>query len=476
MGSSRRFGWVAVTALAMVSVATPASAAEPTGVIRRAGGVTAVADSYIVVFKDSAVDRAAVGSSLNRLSGKHGGTVARIYSAALRGAEVRMDAKAATRMAADPAVAFVEQNHIVSGDDTQAFPPSYGLNRIDQRSLPLDESYTYPNTAGNVTAYIIDSGIRTTHSDFAGRASWGTNTTGDGIDTDCHGHGTHVAGTAGGLEFGVAKAVRLVAVKVLGCGNTGTVAGIIAGVNWVAANAVRPAVANMSLGVSGGSSSLDQAVTGLIGASVTTAVSAGNDNASACGQSPARNLSAVTVASTDGGDFRSSFSNFGTCVDIFAPGSSILSAGTFNDTASTIMSGTSMASPHVAGAAALVLGANPSFTPQQVRDTLLNSATGNVVGNPGNGSPNQLLYVRELIPPPPPAPGPGNCTISNTSNSASSLCTTGSGQHRVVMVQRHFDPSVGLIACEGPWVAVGQTSSTRCTNYQIVSVRVETRT
>ncbi|MEV6242840.1 S8 family peptidase [Lentzea sp. NPDC051838] len=473
MGS---LGRLSVVALALVAMATPAVAEEPVGAVLRAGGATAIADSYIVVFKDSAVGRAGVGSSATRLSGRHGGTVARTFSAALRGAEIRMNAKAAARTAADPAVAFVEQNHVVSGYDTQAFPPSYGLDRIDQRNLPRDSSYTYPNAAGNVTAYVIDSGIRTTHADFRGRASFGVNTTGDGINSDCNGHGTHVAGTVGGFEFGVAKAVRLVAVKVLGCGNTGSVAGIIDGVNWVTSNAVRPAVANMSLGVLGGSSALDTAVTNSINSGITIAVAAGNENSDACRPSPARNPLAITVGAVDSGDARASFSNIGMCVDIFAPGSNIPSLANSDDTSSTIMSGTSMSSPHAAGAAALVLGANPSFTPQQVRDTLVNSATNNVITNVGNASPNKLLYVRELIPPPPPAPGPGNCTVSNNGNSASSLCTTGVGQHRVVMVQRHFDPAVGLIACEGPWVGVGEISFTRCASHQVISVRVETRT
>ncbi|QGN46095.1 S8 family peptidase [Micromonospora sp. WMMD558] len=405
MGIPRRSVLVGVAALAMVATATPALAAEPVGTVLSAGGATAVRDSYIVVFKDSAVSRAAIGSSLNRLVGKHGGTVARTYSAALRGAELRMSAQAAARMAADPAVAYVEQNHTVSIAGTQTNPPSWGLDRIDQRNLPLNSSYTYPNTAGNVTSYVIDTGIRTTHSDFGGRATWGTNTA-DSNNTDCNGHGTHVAGTVGGTAYGVAKATRLVAVKVLNCQGSGTNAGVVAGIDWVTANAVKPAVANMSLG-GGANTSVDNAVINSINSGITYAVAAGNgdflgNRQNACNYSPARAAPAITVGATQNNDAAASFSNFGTCVDILAPGVSITSAWHTNDTATNTISGTSMASPHVAGAAALVLSANPSWTPQQVRDYLVTNATPNVVTNPGTGTPNRLLYVVNGDTPPPP--------------------------------------------------------------------------
>ncbi|NJP30650.1 S8 family peptidase [Micromonospora thermarum] len=405
MGIPRRSVLVGVAALAMVVTATPALAAEPVGTVRSAGGATAVADSYIVVFKDSAVSRAAVGSSLNRLVSRHGGTVARTYSAALRGAEMRMSAQAAARMAADPAVAYVEQNHTVSINGTQTNPPSWGLDRIDQRNLPLNSSYTYPNTAGNVTSYVIDTGIRTTHSDFGGRATWGTNTA-DSNNTDCNGHGTHVAGTVGGTAYGVAKTTRLVAVKVLNCQGSGTNAGVIAGIDWVTANAVKPAVANMSLG-GGASTATDDAVINSINSGITYAVAAGNgdflgNRQNACNYSPARAGPAITVGATQNNDAAASFSNFGTCVDILAPGVNITSAWHTNDTATNTISGTSMASPHVAGVAALVLSANPSWTPQQVRDYLVNNATPDVVTNPGTGTPNRLLYVVNGDTPPPP--------------------------------------------------------------------------
>ncbi|WP_341718310.1 S8 family serine peptidase [Micromonospora sp. FIMYZ51] len=396
--------FVGLAALAMVAAATPAMAAEPVGTIRSAGGATAVEGSYIVVFKENEVGRSAVGSSVDRLLRRHGGTTARTYSAAVRGAELRVSAKAAARIAADPAVAYVEQNHTVSISGTQTNPPSWGLDRIDQRNLPLNSSYTYPNTASNVTSYVIDTGIRITHSDFGGRATWGTNTV-DSNNTDCNGHGTHVAGTVGGSAYGVAKATRLVAVKVLNCSGSGTNAGVIAGIDWVTANAVKPAVANMSLG-GGASTATDNAVINSINSGVTYAVAAGNGNAlgqrqNACNYSPARAEPAITVGATQNNDAAASFSNFGTCVDILAPGVSITSAWHTNDTATNSISGTSMASPHVAGAAALVLSANPSWTPLQVRNYLVDNATPNVISNVGTGTPNRLLYVVNGDTPPP---------------------------------------------------------------------------
>ncbi|MFG3698837.1 S8 family serine peptidase [Micromonospora sp. NPDC047620] len=401
MGLPRRSLLVGVATMAMVATATPAMAAEPVGTIRAAGGATAVADSYIVVFKDTAVARATVGDTAQRLVGRHGGTVARTYGAALRGFEVRVGAGAAARIAADPAVAYVEQNHTVSIAGTQTNPPSWGLDRIDQRALPLDNSYTYPNTASNVHAYIIDTGIRFSHSDFGGRATSGFDAVDGGSADDCNGHGTHVAGTVGGSAYGVAKGVQLVGVRVLNCQGSGTNAGVIAGVDWVTQNAVKPAVANMSLG-GGANSTLDTAVRNSINSGVSYGLAAGNDSGgNACNTSPARTAEGITVGSTTNTDARSSFSNIGTCLDIFAPGSSITSAWYTSDSATNTISGTSMATPHVVGAAALVASANPSWTPQQVRDYLVNNATNNVVGNPGTGSPNKLLYVVNDDTPPP---------------------------------------------------------------------------
>ncbi|MGW4677882.1 S8 family peptidase [Micromonospora taraxaci] len=409
MGLPRRSVLIGVAAAAVLAVGTPALAAEPVGVVRAAGGATAVPDSYIVVLKDSAVARDRVGDTAKRLSGRHGGAVARTYAAALRGFEVKVSASAAARIAADPAVAYVEQNHTVSISGTQTNPPSWGLDRIDQRNLPLDSSYTYPNTASNVHAYIIDTGIRFSHNDFGGRATSGYDAVDGGSADDCNGHGTHVAGTVGGSAYGVAKAVQLVGVRVLNCSGSGTNAGVIGGVDWVTANAIKPAVANMSLG-GGANTSLDNAVRNSIASGVTYGLAAGNDSgANACNTSPARTTEAITVGSTTSSDARSSFSNIGTCLDIFAPGSSITSAWYTSNTATNTISGTSMATPHVVGAAALVASANPSWTPAQVRNQLVANATPNVVGSPGSGSPNLLLYVGTGSTPPPPT----GCTGTN---------------------------------------------------------------
>ncbi|MET8281320.1 S8 family serine peptidase [Micromonospora sp. NPDC005174] len=409
MGLPRRSALVGVATATVLAVGAPALAAEPVGVVREAGGATAVPDSYIVVLKDAAVAPNRVGDTAQRLTGRHGGKIARTYGTALRGFEVTVSAAAAARIAADPAVAYVEQNHTVSISGTQANPPSWGLDRIDQRNLPMDSSYTYPNTASNVHAYIIDTGIRFSHNDFGGRATSGYDAVDGGSADDCNGHGTHVAGTVGGSTYGVAKGVQLVGVRVLNCSGSGTNAGVIAGVDWVTQNAIKPAVANMSLG-GGANSSLDTAVRNSIASGVTYGLAAGNDNgANACNVSPARTTEAITVGSTTNSDARSSFSNIGTCLDIFAPGSSITSSWYTSNTATNTISGTSMATPHVVGAAALVASANPSWTPAQVRNQLVSNATPNVITNAGSGSPNLLLYVGSGGTTPPPT----GCTGTN---------------------------------------------------------------
>jgi subtilisin family serine protease len=389
----------ATVVMSGVVIATTVTAtAAATGEIRGAAAPGAIAGRYIVVLKadaagfaGSAAARTAMPGRAAALTGRYGGTVDTVYSAALTGFSARMTAAQAGRLAADQAVAFVEQDRMVSIDATQNGAP-WGLDRIDQRNRPLSTTFTYPRTASNVTAYIIDTGILISHGQFGGRASLGPTYAGGGSATDCNGHGTHVAGTVGGSTYGVAKAVRLVAVKVLSCSGSGSISGVISGVNWVTQNAVRPAVANMSLG-GGASSALDNAVTNSINSRIVYAVAAGNSSANACNSSPARTPAAITVGSTTSSDARSSFSNFGTCVDVFAPGSSITSAWIGSNSATRTISGTSMASPHVAGAAALVLSASPSASAQQIRDSLVNSATTGVLTNVGSGSPNRLLFV-----------------------------------------------------------------------------------
>jgi subtilisin family serine protease len=373
---------LALVAGVAATVATSSAAvAAPTGTILSAGTPTAVPGSYIVVLKDG-----------KTLAAPPGVTVARTYGAVLNGFEARMSEPAARRLAADPAVAYVEQNQTVTVTDTQANPPSWGLDRVDQRSLPLQGAYTYPSTAAAVHAYVIDTGIRLSHSAFGGRATSGFDAIDGGTADDCDGHGTHVAGTIGGAQYGVAKEVQLVAVRVLDCGGSGTAAGVIAGINWVTANAIRPAVANMSLG-GPTSTALDNAVTDSIDSGVTHVLAAGNSAATACTTSPARTPDAITVGATTRTDARSAFSNFGGCLDLFAPGSGITSAYVTSDTAAATASGTSMASPHVAGAAALLHAANPPQTPPHVAEALHPNATPDVVTSPGTGSPNLLLFL-----------------------------------------------------------------------------------
>jgi subtilisin family serine protease len=289
---------------------------------------------------------------------------------------------------ADADVQFVEVVQEYSVDVTQS-PATWGLDRIDQASLPLNNSFTYTRTGAGVKAYIIDTGIRLTHNEFGGRATWGTNAVG-GPNDDCHGHGTHVAGTVGGSTYGVAKAVALVAVKVLNCSGSGSTTAVVNGINWVRLNGQKPAVANMSLG-GGISISIDNAVNNAVNSGIPFAVAAGNSNANACNASPARAANAITVGSTTSTDARSSFSNYGTCLDIFAPGSSITSAWRTSNTDTAVLSGTSMASPHVAGVVALYLQSNPTASSSTVRTAIVNASTLNKVTNPGAGSPNRLL-------------------------------------------------------------------------------------
>jgi subtilisin family serine protease len=390
-------------------LATPASAAE--GAIREAGSSSVVEDSYVVVLKSTA----GVPAAVDTLTDKYGGEVGHTYQHALGGFEVSIDETAAKQLAADPAVSYVQKNGVFSISATQSNPP-WGLDRIDQRALPLSASYTYDSTASNVHAYIIDTGILNTHQQFGGRAVSGTDAVdNDSNATDCNGHGTHVAGTVGGSTYGVAKAVQLVGVRVLDCFGDGTTAGVVAGIDWVTANAIKPAVANMSLG-GGADAVLDAAVNRSIAAGITYVVASGNESVNACSSSPARVPNAITVNATARTDARASFSNFGSCTDIFAPGQDIQSSWYTSNTATNTISGTSMASPHVAGGAALILAANTGFTPAQVASALITASTPNVVTSPGSGSPNRLLFTGTggttptPTPTTPPTTPPAGCT------------------------------------------------------------------
>jgi subtilisin family serine protease len=383
------------TVVGVLAAAGPATAAPATGQVRLAAGATAIPGSYIVGLKSGAT------ASPSTVAGKYGGAVRHTYSRVFSGFAATMSDPAARRLAADPAVAWVEQDSVVRLADTQS-GATQGLDRVDQRNLPLDGTYTFATAATNVHAYIIDTGIRITHRDFGGRASVGTDTVGDGRNgIDCNGHGTHVSGTVGGATFGVAKGVSLVAVRVLDCGGSGTNSGVIAGIDWVTANAIKPAVANMSLG-GGASAALDQAVQRSIAAGVTYAIAAGNSNANACNSSPSRTPEAITVGATDVADNRASFSNFGSCLDIFGPGVNITSDWMDSDTATNTISGTSMATPHVAGAAALILAGSPTASPATVRNTMVGNGSTGKVANAGTNSPNVLLFTGTGGQPPPP--------------------------------------------------------------------------
>ncbi len=357
-----------------------------------------VPDQYIIVL-NSGVARASgqagwqpsIESVAQDFAVVYGLRVERVYNRVLSGFAGKLDRSSLDRLLRDPRVAYIEEDGYVWASATQN-NATWGLDRIDQRDLPLSTTYTYNTTASNVRAYIIDTGIRASHNEFSGRMLSGYTAISDGRGTDdCNGHGTHVAGTVGGTTYGVAKGVRLVPVRVLDCQGSGTNSGVIAGVDWVTQNHVKPAVANMSLG-GGASSALDSAVNNSINAGVTYVVAAGNDNQNACNYSPARVANAITVGSTTSSDARSSFSNFGSCLDIFAPGSSITSAWHTSNTATNTISGTSMASPHVAGVAALYLADNANATPSQVASAIVNAATLNKVTSAGSGSPNRLLY------------------------------------------------------------------------------------
>ncbi|MET8685407.1 S8 family peptidase [Streptomyces sp. NPDC004732] len=382
------------------AVAAPVPPGGGEGRIVGADRPGAVDGSYIVTFKNS-VARADVPASAKALAKEHAGSLRYTYTAALRGFAVRMTEGEAKELAADPTVARVEADAVAYAVDTQTNPPSWGLDRVDQRDLPVDKSYTYDTTASGVNAYIVDTGIRMSHRDFGGRAVSGYDFIDDDSNaSDCQGHGTHVAGTVGGGAYGVAKGVKLIGVRVLNCQGTSgdTWAPVLAGIDWVTKNAVKPAVANMSIG-GGKTQSVNDAVATSISSGVAWVVAAGNNNADSCSYSPSSTPSAITVGATNSRDARATGwsngqgSNYGSCLDIFAPGDSIVSSSNAGDSASQTMSGTSMASPHVAGAAALLLAAHPAWTPAQVRDQLVADATSGKVTDPRTGSPNKLLHT-----------------------------------------------------------------------------------
>lgn len=375
----------------------------------------AIEGKYIVVFKtptvlntqssDAIADFASTQSA--SLSNLYNVDIAQEFGGVLNGVVVNASAQKVQQMLSNPNIEYIEQDQIMSVAplaQTNANQPNavWGLDRIDQQSLPLNSNYYYDFDGSGVTAYVIDTGVRVSHNEFGNRASHGYDFIDNDADaTDCNGHGTHVAGTIGGSAYGVAKNVNIVGVRVLGCNGSGSNSGVIAGINWVKNNASGPSVANMSLG-GGASQATDDAVNNAVAAGISFVVAAGNDNRNACNYSPARAANAITVGSTTSSDSRSSFSNYGNCLDIYAPGSSIKSAWYNSNSATNTISGTSMAAPHVAGAVALFLDETPSLSPSQIDTKLSQRSTKNTVSDAKSGSPNELLYTLDggVIEPP----------------------------------------------------------------------------
>lgn len=395
--SPARFIAPVLFALAAACAASASAQTDGGGATHPFAASTPVPDRYIVVLRNDVASPAAEAAAVVRGAGA-GAQLHHVYTTAIKGFAATLPAQALQGLRNNPAVESVEQDQTVSLQTTE-YDATWGLDRIDQRFLALSGTYNYDYTGTDVTAFIIDTGIRADHVEFGGRVGSGFTSIGDGRGTaDCNGHGTHVAGTVGGATWGVAKGVALVPVRVLDCRGSGTWSGVLAGIDWVAASAARPAVANMSLG-GGKSSTVNTAVANAAAKGVTMVVAAGNSTADACSYSPASEPSAITVGASTRTDAAAYYSNWGACVDLHAPGSSITSAWHTSDTATNTISGTSMASPHAAGAAALVAQANYNAatgtfaSPGAIASFLVKSATTGVLSALGTGSPNLLLYT-----------------------------------------------------------------------------------
>lgn len=400
---------VAIAAISALLVLSPQTSGKSEKLIKHENSVPG---RYIVVFEPDSVQgfstEAEMSAVSHNLAAEYNAAVDKVWESAVQGFSAEMSAKDAERLSRDPRVKLVEEDMIAYAGNVQS-SADWGLDRIDQRGLPLNGAFTYAETGQGVNVYVIDSGIRPTHVDFGGRAAVAFDAVNDGQNgIDCHGHGTHVAGTVASSTYGVAKQANVYGVRVLACNGSGLVSNIITGVNWVKNNRVNPAVVNMSLWVSAVSSTLDSAINSSVASGVTHVVAAGNRNLDACNYSPSSASSALVVAATGSDDAKASYSNWGTCVDLFAPGSGITSLGHSSDTAIRGMSGTSMSSPMVAGAAALYLETNPTASPAAVMNRILADSTSGVVSGLDTVTPNKMLYswLGDSQP-----PTPGSVTI-----------------------------------------------------------------